>query len=570
MRNFVFLIALIFATNSWSNQIARTNTGREIRWSATSIPLVIRTNSLTMNATDIQTIIQSSIAQWNSSSPTKIQAVGSAASEIKFLQDFSKYGSAVVGVTELSYNDAGSVYKAGIYLNEQNFVFNTTQTFQATSRIFLGDVVTHELGHLFGLAHSEVLNSSMFYSTYAGQSTIAFDDRTAIQQKYNASNFGSISGTIQGGNHVGVLGVHVQAISRKTGDVASTISDENGLYTIGGLDFQDTYYIYTSPLKNLASLPKYYSNVQSEFCPGTYLGSFYSACGTPGEGIAQGISLTSSEPHASTGVISISCSLKSNGDYSFQKIQPTFSSVTIFDYGIENQYEKAFVGYFRNLEVNLSTYSPADKLRIDLSDFTELSGTTKYVQFKIISQSLANALEYKMDVLQNTNSILALPLERFPIAPEMKYSLDLTSTHVLSSTRANNIFDLEIQARKLGPSVMKYAIPEYKLFSVNSNWPYLVVASLMEMTPSGLRPLVSTEAILSDNSACLEAPFTFAVSKTAAEDDDSPAVKAAPSCGTIEPPEGGGPTSQLFIMSLGFLVILMTSQVRKRAKKFLS
>ena len=570
MRNLVFLIAMLFAANSWSNQTARTNTGKEIKWAGSAIPFVIRTNSQTMNSSDVQTIIQNSMAQWNGASSTRIQSVGSAANEIKFLQDFSRYGSAVIGVTELSYNDAGSVYKGSIYLNEQNFVFNTTQRFQSSYQIYLGDVVTHEFGHLLGLAHSEVLNSSMFYTTFPGQSSIALDDKAAIQQKYNPQSFGSISGTIQGGNHVGVLGVHVQAISRKTGEIASAISDEDGSFSIGGLDLQDTYYIYTSPLKNLASLPKYYSNVQSDFCPGTYLGSFYSACGAPGEGQAQGISLTSSSPHASTGVITISCSLKSSGDYSYEKIQTSFSPLIIFDYGIENQYEKGFVGYFRNLEVNLSTYSKPDRLRIDLSDFTELSGTNKYVQFKIISQPLANSLEYRLDVKQNSNSILASPLERFQTSPELIQTLDLTSTHMLSATRANNIFDLEVEARKITSSIMNYAIPNYPLFGVNTNWPYLVVVSLMEMTPSGLRPLVNTEALLSDNSSCLEAPFTYAVAKTAYDDGDQPAVKAAASCGTIEPPNDDGPSNQLFIMTLGFLAILTSSEIRKRAKKFLS
>jgi hypothetical protein len=310
--------------------------------------------------------------------------------------------------------------------------------------------------------------------------------------------------------------------------------------------------------------------VQTDFCPGTYLGSFYSACGSTGEGVAQGISLTTSQPNASVGVISISCSLKSSSDYSFEKIQSSFSPLTIFDYGNENQYEKGFVGYFRNLEVNTATYSSADKLRIDLSDFIDLAGTSKYVQFKVISQPLANSLEFKLDVVQNGISVLAFPLEKNQTSPDYKYNVDLTSTHLLSATRANNIFEIDLQARKLSNSLLNYTIPNFQTFAVNSNWPYLVVVSLMEMTPAGLKPLVSSEVLLSDNSSCLDAPFTYPIAKTAAEDSQDTAPQAAPSCGTIEPPDKGGPSSQLFIMSFGFLLALMMIPLRKRTKKLLS
>ena len=572
MRTLVFLVSLIFWTTSWSSQSTRSSAGRELRWTSPFIPIVIRTNSQTMNSVDVQTIIQNSMAQWNAASPTKIVPVTSSVNEIRFLQDFSKYGSGIIGITELSHNEAGGVYKGLIHLNEENFVFSATQAFQSsTSRIFLGNVITHELGHLMGLAHSEVLDASMFYAGFRGQSSIAFDDRAGILQKYDAVNFGSISGYVKGGSHIGVLGVHVQAISRSSGEIASTITDENGAFTLGGLDLQDTYYIYTSPLKHLASLPKSYSNVQSEFCPGSYLGSFFTACGADGE--AQGISLTSSEPHASVGVISISCALKSSPAYSYEKIQSTFSPLTIFDFAEEARYEKSFMGYFRNLEVSHPTdFSPPDKFHIDLSGFSEIGGSNKFVQFKIISQPLGNALEFRLDVKQNLVSLFTEPIVKTQPAPDYKYQIDLTSIHSLSSLRANNVFDLEVAAHKLTEGMLDYTMPNPNIFAVNSNWPYLVVVSLLEMTPNGLRPLVSTEALLSDNSACLEAPFTYAVAKTEVEEQGEATTKAAnlASCGTIEPPDSNGPSSHLFILSIGFLLVALTTQVRKRAKKLLS
>ena len=386
-----FLLACLPA---FAFQSSLSSTGAELLWSNPNVPLVIQTNTSDMSSTTARNIILNSINEWNSVSSARVNSVSSATNEIRFVSQFP-YGSAVVGITELTFGNSGSIQKASILLND-DYYFQSTPGLYPAGQIFLGDVVTHELGHLFGLSHSEVLNSSMFYSAFSGQSTISSDDKGGIRTKY--SNVGSISGYVKGGNSIGVLGVHIQAISRKTGEATGAISDENGVFRIAGLELNDTYYLYTSPTKNPNSLPGYFANIQNKFCPGSYVGSFYSACGTEHDGKPAGITLTDNIPSVDAGTITISCSLRADQNYNFQKVQSSFNPITIYDYGRDGDVEKSFVGWFR--KTANSVWSAPDLLKIDLSDY-EVSGSPKYLQISLVSYPFGSQLEYEMTVKQN-------------------------------------------------------------------------------------------------------------------------------------------------------------------------
>src|SRR5690606_11937902 len=158
---------------------------------------------------------------------------------------------------------------------------------------------------------------------------------------------GVIRGVIQGGAGIGVLGAHVQAISRRTGEVIGVISDENGEFEIAGLDYPDSYYLYISPIKNLESLPAYYSNVQNKFCPAAYVGTFFTGCGKEDEGFPHAITIQDLEP-VDVGVVSIGCSLKSNEEYNHRKLQEEFTPLEIWGPQDGELLEKAFVGHFRS------------------------------------------------------------------------------------------------------------------------------------------------------------------------------------------------------------------------------
>ncbi|WP_408098490.1 matrixin family metalloprotease [Peredibacter sp. HCB2-198] len=562
------LVLLTILASAWAHQSSLTTGGRELFWANPTVPITIRTNTSDLSANEARTIILNSMNQWNLSSNSARVSEGSSENEIRFVSNFP-YGSAVLGVTELTYNNAGAIQRAVISLNDDYF-FHNTSGFYSAGEVFLGDVVTHELGHLFGLSHSEVLNSTMFYAAYSGQSTVSLDDRSGIRQKYDSS-YGTITGYVQGGNHVGVLGAHIQAISRRTGEASGAISDENGAFTLGGLDLNDTYYLYVSPIKNTDSLPGYFANTQSEFCPASYVGSFFSACGRENDGKPQAISLTSLNPSVDVGVVSIHCDLKSDEDYSVEKVASSFSPITIYDYAQEQKHEKAFVGWFRS--TSSSTWSAYDSLNIDLRSFNNLSGNPKFLKVSLVSYPFGTRLEYEWNIKKNgvTDTTLNRALSYSPSTET--YNPDFEALIPLSASTAQNNFQVNVRARRLSGTYSAQIFPAYIQFTSDQHLPYLIIASIWEQSGAQYRPIIDTGALLSDNYACLEAPYTYAVSRAREANDGSNLSGsegvAAAGCGTIEPPSSG-PGSSLPLIALGFMLVLLPSLLAKSRKNFLS
>lgn len=569
----MYLVVLLtfFSSLTWAHQSTLNPDGNEIYWVNPVVPMVIQTNTTDLTAATITSVIQNSMNQWNgSSNVARVNSVGSSTNEIKFSSSFP-YGNAVIGVTELNYNTSGAIQKATIVLNDY-YKFHGSPGIYAPREVFLGDVVTHELGHVFGLSHSEVLDASMFYSSFSGQSTVGFDDQTGVRQKYDTA-FGKITGVVKGGNNIGVLGVHVQAISRETGKATGVVSDENGNFELGGLNLNDTYYIYTSPVKNPESLPGYFANVQDEFCPSSYVGSFFSKCGREYEGRPQGISLNSQDPEVDIGTVTINCGLKANETYNAQKLLASFNSpVAIWENDPQTNFplvEQAFVGWFRN--PSTTTFSTAD---VFTADFSAQSSSSLYAKVSIVSFPFGTQLEYEVDIKNAVTNFVTGHRPLIFSAVTDTYSTDYESFVPMSTDSSQNIFEIKVKARKLGTSYVSQTFPSSETFSSSSFLPYLLIVSAYEDNGSGIRePVLNTGSALSDNQACLDAPFTYAVSKTKSANADTGAstdqVAAAAGCGTIEPPKSG-PGSTLGIMTLGFLLSLMATSLGKTRKKFLS
>lgn len=565
MQIVLFLLITILPVSAYQSSL--TTTGSELYWANPSIPVAIQTNTTDMGSATAKNIILKSINEWNGTTSAKINVTDSSNNQIRFVSNYP-FGSAVLGVTQISFNNAGAIQKASILLNDDHY-FHSTQAIYSGGQAYLGDVVTHELGHLLGLSHSEVLNSSMFYSSYAGQNTLSADDKSGVRALYDGG-YGTISGYVKGGNSTGVLGAHVQAISRNTGEASSAISDEHGYFQISGLSLNDTYYIYTSPIKNPDSLPGYFSNVQDKFCPGKYVGSFFSACGREYDGKPTGITLSESFSSVDIGTVSINCALRSDQEYDSQKVQQNYSSVTMLEYGSEQKYQKAFVGWFRSSQ---KEWSLDDNFKIDLRSFGNLSGNPKYLKVALVSYPFGTQLEYQMSVKQNDNLIAAASRKMEKSIITKTYETDFHSFLPLSFSTVQNVFEVNIKARKLTSPYETF--PDYKLFTNDQHLPFMIVASLYEDGPSGMKPLLDNEANWSDNEACLDAPYTFSVSRTLNRESESAtsAVNdqsvAAAGCGTIEPPSDG-PGSSLPLMSAGFLFALLASSLFKSRKKFLS
>lgn len=557
------LLSLLFSFSIFAHQSSLNSGGQKIRWPVNSIPLAINTNTSDLSSTVTRNIIIDSINEWNNASVAQIRVSNASSNQVSFSSDFSIYGSAVLGVTQLNYNSSGNIQTASIFLND-NYSFAATPGLYAAGQVYLGDVVTHELGHFLGLAHSEVLDSSMFYSSFSGQYSIAADDAAGIRHKYSSS-YGVISGYIKGGSNVGVLGSQIQAISAKTGKAIAAISDEDGYFEIGGLDLDDTYYLYSSPTKNSESLPSYFANIQTEFCPASYVGSFYTACGNENDGYPQGITLTSQNSSVDVGTVTINCSLKSDLDYNYEKLQSSFTPLEIYNYSNDQKTEKAFVGFFHS--TSSTSWSNDDVLEVDLSSFPVVT-TNKVVKFNLISYPFGDQLEYEMDIEQNGVLVDQQDMDYSFIT--QTFNPDLEARIPLDTITSNNVFKISIRSKKLTNFYVAQTFPSSSIFVSQTHMPYLLVMSVWDSTGGELSSLNSGEVNLSDNASCLDAPFTYAVSRSIASDEASTdAVTASPTCGTIDPPGGNGPTS-LMLFCFGFLLTLLAQVVFKSRKNFLS
>lgn len=560
----LFLLFL-FCFKAHAYQSSLNSGSRGLVWPDNQIPVVISPANGDLSSSTANTIIRESIAEWNAHTSTQIVPTSSALSSISFEDDFSIYGPGVIGVTELSFTSGGVIQQAKVLLNDDNYDFQSSPGLYSSGDVYLGDVVTHELGHLMGLSHSEVLEASMFYAAFPGQSTLSSDDRAGVKSKYD-SNFGTISGYVRGGDDIGILGVHVVAFSRTSGEAVGVISDQSGYFSIKGLDLNDSYYLYTGPLKNLSSLPGQFANAQTDFCPASYVGGFFDACGRENEGFPQAVTLTNTRPSVNVGDVTIHCSLKTNEDYSAEKVSGTFDPVTIFDYSVDQRFEKAFVGNF--LTQSGTGWSEYDKLVVDLSTYGDTAAALRYLRLNFIARQFGNLLEYEMVVRQN-----GVEVGTYQIVPTavQTFTTDMVAFLSLDSNPANNVFEIDIRSRKMGTALASQTFAELEAFVTNQYLPYLLTTSI----ESSSGPVLDTTSILSDNSACLDAPFAYSVATArtlagATDSSTSTDGPVSPGCGTTgsPPSEGGGPGSATLI--LGFLLALTLSSLGKRTKNILS
>jgi matrixin len=174
----------------------------------------------------------------------------------------------------------------------------------------LETLLTHELGHWFGLGHSAVIRAAMFPfaappGTFLGNrptsqvpdAPLADDDRTGIRSLYpdpgDTLNVGAIRGQILPANPfalaafppsspgspvTGIFGAHVVAVDSDTGavlagvlggwscDAASPPAQFDGSYDIERLPVGHNYIIYAEPLIGLVG-PSDFSDVLGDPCP---------------------------------------------------------------------------------------------------------------------------------------------------------------------------------------------------------------------------------------------------------------------------------------------------------------
>lgn len=557
-----------------------------IRWQSPQVSLVLNHNALDISANQSAVIMADVINQWNSLVPFSLQQTSFGRNTISYSNDSRYFGPGVVAVTVLSYDPAvGRVIDGQIYVNQtetRGFCLTSDQAANNCttpgagflSRVYLGDVLSHELGHLMGLGHSEVRDSTMVFTSFKGQSSPHTDDVAGVRSIYNSSNTGSLSGRVQGGNNVPVFGAHVQAISNLRGAVAAAaFSQEDGRFEIKGLDLNDTYYIYVEPLRRLESLSDAYRSAKTEFCPAAYVGSFFEKCGTNGKGHPQPLSLSTSRTSINVGVVSIRCQLRVGEGYLKEKIETNGGQ---YDFMATNQKPgQAFVGLYSATEpLNTSDYSNifADTIELDYTNIAMPSGSIS-LELKFITTSLGSPLDASIEIsgplgvvtdadrpLLGGVPVLALE------AGTLKAIYNRKLTYPLSANAALNRLTVKIRPRALSTSeqISHMVFPD--VFNLTER-PWLMLVNVLR---NGQIYYQNQESVLSDNSSCMDAPYTFAVRPSpvsssalaglADESANTTAAAASPACGTWEPPSNGpgsGPTTMLMTISLGFIIALI-------------
>ncbi len=563
----------------YAHQPSVTTDGVKVHWSNSTVPIQINSQNSDLSTSSSYQIIKESMAAWNSYSPVFLKDTTSSSNQIKFSSSPAYFGSGVLGVTLVNYSaTTGTISNAQIILNQTalftqrffQFIEEPDQT-DAFS-VFLGDVVTHEVGHLLGLSHSEVLDSSMIYTVFKGQASIAADDISGLRAIYSSGSFGSISGVIKGGKDIPIFGAHVLAISLKNGKVSGSIfSKQDGSFSIKGLDLDDTYFIYVTPAKKISSLIESLASVQSNYCPGSYIGSFFEACSSGSAGKPQAIKLDVTNKNRDVGVVTIRCDLRVNSDYLKEKYINQSFGVYSFD-DSSSITGDVFVGSFLDPDLSEVDFddSQYDQFNLNFDNFDTTIGDY-YLDIKVVSESLGTSLDYEI-VVSGPTPTQTYHSTTDPITD--KKNLDQIIRFPMSNISALNVFTVVLKPKKISSSLLDDYFPSPDLF-VSKRHGYLLTASVVKKIGNEYN-LVGhkTQSTIFNNNSCLDAPFAYQVKANTlsqatiqeARSAQEEVEQAPTACGTIN--SSGGPKAG-GNMLVGFMASFLLFFLKTR-KKLLS
>jgi len=181
----------------------------------------------------------------------------------------------VLGSTHWEFDTSGNPRAAHIFLN--TFFAWSVDTPGQPGRFDVQSIMTHEIGHLFGLSHSAIGETNQVSGgrSVVGKGAVMFpiafppsngtpattgntidrtlkpDDIAGISDIYGTTAFQQQFGQVRGKvtmNGTGVFGAHVTAFNQRTGAIIGNFSLENdGSFVIGGLD-PGIYLVRAEPL----------------------------------------------------------------------------------------------------------------------------------------------------------------------------------------------------------------------------------------------------------------------------------------------------------------------------------
>lgn len=566
------LFSLIMSTELFAYVQGRGVNGAVVRWGSqiSQVTLYVKTsNKQNANGEAIFAIVEAAAQEWNNTSPIQIipvlntGAIVKGASNLYFSSGassvFSGMGTGVLGVTQTLYDKDGTISGGDVIINDSI----TLEVNDSTQDSYLGNIITHEFGHLLGLSHSEVKDSTMIYTSLRGQNTLSSDDKAGIYSLYPTSGKGKITGKVVGGDsYIGILGTHVQAISRTTGKVvAGVYSDSDGSFSIEGLDLTDSYYLYLSPASMLAQVPEYYSEAKKNFCTSGsyYRGSFFESCRSSETGFPQEIVLSSSKTSIDIGLVTIHCDLAAPADYLSRKPFVSNDYLPLSDDG------KTLTGFFTKAEV---TQGKQDVFQIDLRTYAVVG--SEFLELKTTAQSFYSRLVFKMQV-----KVLDGSEQTYTYTPTANTDGNMVTDYSvripLNSIISKNIFEITIipvipTYDFYGREQWNWGAGNYGLLELFPNASvmseslrfYLFSYSLSRQTALNTYTQISTQnSSVSDNTACPDGPQTYKVAATSDEDAFSTSSRSKKldqgspiACGTVGPSDGGGSGPLMLVVGL--------------------
>lgn len=587
VKLFSIIIIIIYSQSIFAYVHNQTISGINVHWPASVNVVDVYVNS--QNATglpeaDVQAIADSSINQWNGTSRLSLRKNTTTGknqinlNEIYFSNDPVFFGgTGVKGVTQVSYKqDTGEIFEADILIDDSLNAFSKI----VTDINFLGNVFTHEIGHLLGLGHGQVLGSTMFYEMSLGQSQLSADDKAASFSTYPLSTLArkSISGLIIGSKSlIPVFGTQVEAVSLKTGQVAAAgVTDPSGKFIIDGLESGDQYFLYTKPLVPIG-LPANYANIKSNFCETSksYRGSFFERCGASGEGYPQSISLNNS--NVDVGKISIRCGLDVPPGYMQQKGQAGSIFNLITGLELNGSLGNTFVGFFSANElilntpdqfnVNLSSVSPAEWQSFEDPQFNTAPISSLYLEIKVINQIFISP--YNFDVIIRRPSLIN---DIVPIAVNGNdgfLNLDLIAHVPIDRVNlSENNFTIQVIPRNNLKNNSTY-FPSILEFKDQMNF-YMAAVTLVKSNNGGLTftPVSAKTYQISDNASCPDAFNTYSLTSFNGQVTNTVKnnQKKTLACGSIDinNNNGDGPKGFLVGLTLCYIFVISRSRFIKR------
>jgi len=566
----------------------RTASGEKLRWTTRSGYITLATNASNnqgLNEAAVQSIFDASVSEWEgykenisivSSSQSSAQ-LNSAQNRMYFSSDSSMFGSGVLAVTAMNYSESsGVIYNADIIINDTGAFgnFSLTPSSSSSSSAYLGDVITHEVGHLVGLNHSEVIGSTMVYNVFKGQYTIEEDDINGFDNLYAEDQTEEddirnnwIRGKVVGEDGVAVFGAHVQLINVDDDSInvtTSVMTEEDGSFVFREVSRESTYIVYVKPMKSKENISDYFRNVRSNFCNGQdFQPSFYSTCDKSDLGVPQHIlyqNRTSYETDYDLGVITVRCSTPVNPEYLQAKFSSdTEDSFTSFDYGRTGKSFSGFTGYFQLAQIEQGSNASPDKLKIDLSAMPVYNSQT-LLKVKVFTSTIGTpmGLDFRYKA-ENSGSYTQV----FPSLDSLgKYNTDRVIYIPLSTDSLDNIFDLEVRPFELSSSDKSEIFGNATVLG-NDNYIYHLSYNVVD----NLDNYYDTygDLYLEDNAQCLEGNVgesskafkNLASSQLQTEDQGI-------GCGTIDidSDSGSGPGAggSLFIGLLSILIFGFAAQ----------